>query len=79
VIILPSPERVGSLGQVQAKLLPDWLARACGGRASAVGVSRCVAARKTAGTACSSLGSLDEACSSVKPDEARERIWPIPT
>jgi hypothetical protein len=34
----------------------------------------CIAARKTAGTACCSSLRFALACSSVKPDEARERI-----
>jgi hypothetical protein len=35
--------------------------------------------QKTAGSVALHWGPLDEACSSVKPDEARERIWLIPT
>jgi hypothetical protein len=38
-----------------------------------------VAARKTAGSIALHWGSLDGACGSVKPDEARELIWLVPT
>jgi hypothetical protein len=37
-----------------------------------------VAAFKTAGSDAFHWGSLDGACCSVKPDEARELIWLVP-
>jgi hypothetical protein len=38
-----------------------------------------VAAWKTAESVALHWSSLDGACCSVKPDEARELIWPVPT
>jgi hypothetical protein len=49
------------------------------GQASACGFGRLRCCRKTAGSVALHWGPLDEACSSVKPDEAGERIWLIPT
>jgi hypothetical protein len=48
-------------------------------QASARGGGRLRCCQKTAGTVALHWGSLDEACSSVKPDEARERVWLNPT
>jgi hypothetical protein len=47
----------------------DWVACACTSWVNTLKLYGCVATEKTAGIA----------CSSVKLDEAREWIWPIPT
>jgi hypothetical protein len=52
---------------------------AAGRQASAGGVGRLRCCPKTAGSVALHWGPLDEACSSVKLDEAEERIWLIPT
>jgi hypothetical protein len=43
------------------------------------GVGRLRCCQKTAGSVALHWGLLDEVCSSVKLDEAGERIWLIPT
>jgi hypothetical protein len=42
-------------------------------------LASCIAARRLLGLFALHWGPLDEACSSVKTDEARKRIWLIPT
>jgi uncharacterized protein (UPF0548 family) len=56
-----------------------WSAVDWDGRATVVEVGYGVAAWKTAGSVVLHWSSLDGANCSVKPDEARELIWLVPT
>jgi hypothetical protein len=77
VNILPSPKGLAlEMEHNEAAGLVGW---SWVGQASARGVGRLHCCLKTAGNVALHWGPLNEACSSVKPDEAGERIWLNPT
>jgi hypothetical protein len=73
VNILPNPKGLVLEMEHERSGWTNWLELTV--RRGLVELAGCVAAGRLLGV----LGPFDEACSSVKLDEAGERIWLIPT